>query len=194
MTTANSVTAVRVGLPDVTGGAYHGPLDTTLPTDSTTALDAGLLGVGFVTADGVVESTSISTTNVNNWAGDTVRVVQTAHDLTYKLTLMQVGTAETLKAFYGATNVTSVAATADHGNTLAVTVKGTQLGAEIWVFQLKDGDNTGRIVVPNCQITEKGDVSYVASDAVTLPITIAAYPDSSGNKAYIYWDDGQKSA
>jgi hypothetical protein len=62
------------------------------------------------------------------------------------------------------------------------------------VFEILDGLRTGRVVLPDAQVTARGDVSYVDTDAVSYPVTLTAYPDANGVKAYIYWDDGVKAA
>jgi hypothetical protein len=65
-------------------------------------------------------------------------------------------------------------------------VTGTQPDEERWVIDVVDGTDLIRIVVPSGQVTELGDVTYVNGDAIGRPVTITAYPDVTGNKAYIY--------
>ena len=58
-----------------------------------------------------------------------------------------------------------------------------------WVLHIVDGDNLRRIVIPDGQVTERQDVTYVNGDAIQYGVTITCYPDASGIKAYIY-DEG----
>ena len=48
------------------------------------------------------------------------------------------------------------------------------------------GNRVKRIVVPNAQITEVGDVTYVDGEPIGYEVTVSAYPDASGNTAYEY--------
>jgi hypothetical protein len=48
-------------------------------------------------------------------------------------------------------------------------------------------DNTAkRIVIPDCKISEFGDVVYSDSEAVGYETTVTCMPDSSGNTHYEY--------
>jgi hypothetical protein len=52
-----------------------------------------------------------------------------------------------------------------------------------------DGDVDIRIVIPDGQVTERGDVTYANGEAIGYDVTVTAYPDDSGVKAYIYRDE-----
>jgi hypothetical protein len=55
---------------------------------------------------------------------------------------------------------------------------------------MKDGDARVLIVVPDGQVSETGEVSFVKSSALTWPVTLTTYPDADGVNVYIYLDDG----
>ena len=57
------------------------------------------------------------------------------------------------------------------------------------MLEVRDGAKTVRIVLPDAQITERGEVTYKTDEAVAYDVTITAYPDKNGVKAYIYLDD-----
>src|SRR5699024_2477043 len=59
-----------------------------------------------------------------------------------------------------------------------------------WVFELKDGDNRIRVVVPDGQITTRGEINYTHAGAIQYEVTIEAVPDVDGNKAIKVTDDG----
>jgi hypothetical protein len=163
---ALDATKVRVG---VTGGAYVAPLGTTLPTDATSALNGAFVELGYINENGVTETQNISTNKIKAWQnGDIVRTVQTQHDLEYKFTPLE-SNASVLAQVYPSGQIT-----------------GAQRGNAEWVFNVVDGVNKIRVVLPNAQITDIGDVNYVNGDAIDYPLTITAYPDASGVKAYIY--------
>jgi hypothetical protein len=161
-------------LVGVTGGAYLAATGTTLPTDSQTALNAAFEEVGYISEDGVSQSISEDITDLKAWQnGDVVRKIQTSHDLTYQLTMIETSDV-TLEAYYG-----NYAAG-------AVEINGDQLPHKSWVLEVVDGDDDLRVVIPDGQITERGDIVYQNGDAVGYQITITCFPDDDGNKAYIY--------
>jgi hypothetical protein len=170
MTTASNV---RVG---VTGGAYTAPDGTTLPTDPSTALDGAFVDVGYISEDGVTQSIGADVTDITAWQNaDVVRKIQTSHDLTYQFTMIETSEV-TLEAYYG--NYT----------TGTVEITGAQLPHGPWVLSVIDGDAEIRIVIPDGQVTERGDIVYQNGDAVGYPITISCFPDDDEVKAYMYLD------
>lgn len=184
-----AATDVRVASPVTgTGGVLSGPLTATPPTDATTTL-TGYNPLGYVGEDGLTMSQARSTERIRAWGGDTVRIVQTEHDVTFSFTFLETNEA-VAKEVYGEGQVTATAAGASNGNQLAIEVTSATLENKQWVFDMKDGDARIRVVVPNGQITEVGDVNYVHSGALTYAVTLEAFPDESGVKTYIYTDDG----
>lgn len=186
---ANDVTKVAVGKPKATGGAFTGPAGTALPTTEATALNAALHLLGYISDAGVTQHIANSTTDIVAWGGDTVRKIVTTEDVTFDFTMIETN-AESQRAYYGSDNVTVTAATVSAGEKLAIEVRSGVLPIQPWVFELKDGARTGRIVVPLAQVSSRGDIAYVDNSAISYPTTLAAYPDGDGVKAYIYWDDG----
>jgi hypothetical protein len=168
MTTASNV------LVGVTGDVSVAPEGTALPTNTSTALNAAFEAVGYISEDGVSQSISEDITDLKAWQnGDVVRKIQTSHDLTYAFTMIETSDV-TLETFYG-----NYAAG-------VVQIDGEQLDHKSWVLDVEDGDDDLRIVIPDGQITERGDIVYQNGDAVGYPVTITCFPDGSGNKAYIY--------
>lgn len=176
MTTAENV---RVA---VTGSVSVGPLTADLPTDATTTIDNDYDDVGYVSEDGVVQSIGEDITEIKAWQNsDIVRKVQTKHDLTYALTMIETSEVS-LSTFYGNYAGGTVEITSD------------QLDHLRWVIDVIDGDVEIRIVIPDGQIGDRGDVTYKNGDALGYPITITCYPDADGVKAYIYHHDFVASA
>lgn len=164
----------------VTGAALVAPLGTTAPTNSTTAVAATFKDVGYISEDGVTQSISTDVSDIKAWQnGDVVRKVQTSHDYTLQFSMIET-TDTTLKLYYADSTATAG----------AVKVTGAQSAHNVWVLDVKDGDDTIRIVLPDAQITERGEVTFKNDEAVGYDITLTAYPDTSGVKAYIYLDDG----
>lgn len=188
--TAPSVANVVSGKPLASGGVFRGPLATKVPSDATTALDSNMVGLGYVSSDGLTETIDKSTSKITAWGGDTVMVVQTEHSVTYKLTLIETGNPNVLKAVYGETNVTTTPATTSKGTLHKVLVNSKTTEAAAWDFEMADAGKTIRIFVPNGQVTSIGDVTYSDEDLVGYEVEIEALPDTAGNKAYKFIDLG----
>jgi hypothetical protein len=159
----------------VTGGVYFAPLATALPVDTTTALAVAFLEVGFLGEDGVTQSIGDSNTAIKAWQNaSVVRRIQTEHTLTFKFTMIETN-ANSLAAYYG----TYAAGVAQ--------IKAGVLAHRVWVLHVIDGTDLIRIVVPDGQITERGDVSYVNGAEIGYPVTLECFPeDTTEVKAYVY--------
>ena len=190
---ANLVQNVVAGKPLATGGILSGPLGTALPTDASTAPNVAITGVGYISDDGVSESMNRETDKIKAWGGDVVKIVQSEHSVTYQYTMIEAARAEVNREVYGEPNVTATVATTTHGNLLAIKVTAEQLPHRVRVIEIKDGDARVRIVLPDSQITEVGDITYQDAAIIAYPVTVEAFPDASGVKAYKYTDDGKKA-
>lgn len=187
----NEVKNVLAGKPLAAGGVWRGPLGATLPTNATTALDAGITATGYISEDGLTETVGRTTENVKAWGGDIVKVLQTEYLVTYQFTFLESIKKEVLEAVYGADNVTTTAATVSSGTLHTVVLNSDQMPHETYVFEVRDGDARIRIVVPDGQITEVGDVTYNDGSVIGYPVTVTAFKDSTlGGQAVKYIDDG----
>lgn len=158
----------------VTGAVHVAPEGTAIPTDTTTALNAAFDDVGYISDAGVTQSIGETITNLKAWQnGDVVRKIQTEHDVTYQFTMIETSDV-TLNEYYG-----NYAAG-------AFQITGDQLPRRRWVLEVVDGDDDLRIVIPEGQITERGDIVYQNGDAVGYQVTISCFPDDDGVKAYGY--------
>lgn len=175
----NTASNVIVGKPLATGGILGAPLGTALPTDPTTALNVAFTAYGYVGDDGVTQTIGADTTDIKAWGGDTVRKVQTSHDLTYKFRLIETND-KSLGLYYGDSNVSTTT------GVTTVKINSQTLPHNEFVIEVKDGTNRVRVVIPDGQVTERGDVVYQDEDVTAYDVTVTCYPDASGNKAYIY--------
>ncbi|SDP09154.1 hypothetical protein SAMN04515671_2917 [Nakamurella panacisegetis] len=180
---------VAIGKPLATGGVLKAPLTTALPISEAAALLPAHVAVGYISDAGVTESTSTDSSSIVAWGGDTVRKVQTSHDVTYAFEMIEVNGVST-GIYYGEANVVATVAGPAVGAKLAIKVTAAELLHFQWVLEISDGLRRGRIILPDGQVTERGDVTYLNDDAVKYPVTVTAYPDATGTKAYIFWNDG----
>lgn len=153
----------------ITGELYVAPTGTTLPTDTTTALNVAFKGLGYFNEDGVKESYDKDTDDINAWQNATiVRTVVKSAKATFKGTLIQTNK-DVIEVVFG----TSVTQTAAHGT---YTINpGATSGRKAWVFEVIDGSNIKRISVAEGEITEIGETTYATGEAIGYEITLTAY-------------------
>lgn len=167
---------VRVGAATYAGGVFRAPVGTTLPTDTSTALNAAFLArnVGLIADDGVTQSIGNDTTDVRSWQlNQIVRTLVSNTKVTYQFTMLETSSIS-LETYYGNFSSSSFQVTGEQGI------------RQSWVIQVDDDGNAIRIVIPDGQVTERGDTVFSSTDVLRYPVTITAYPDSSGVAAYGY--------
>jgi len=180
--TNNNASNVSVGKPLVTGAVFHAPAGTTLPTSTAASLNAAFKAMGYVSADGVTNSNTPSSTEIKAWGGDTVAVPQTEKKDTFQMKLIECTNADVLSAVFGSGNVSGALATG-----LTVNVNSIEVPSGCWVIDMILRDNTAkRIVIPDGKISEIGDVVYKDDEVIGYDITINCLPDSAGNTHYEY--------
>ena len=191
---------VRIGAPDqkTTGAIKSAPLGTTLPSLSdvkkaAVTLDPAFAGNEYVSEDGLTLTPTMSTTEIKDWSGATVRKVLESFDGTLAWTMISTNE-NSLGVAFGSDHVTHNAAGSDHGEQNMVALGAHIPDARSWVFLMKDGDARIVILVPNGQVTEVGEVNFAANKAVGWNVTLSTYPDENGESIYIITDDGVVSA
>ena len=178
----NNASNVTAGKPAIAGAIYFAPKGTTLPTDATTALDAAFDCLGYVSDSGLTNATGLETTDIKAWGGDTVLSIQTSKDDKFTFTLLEVLNKSVLEFVNGAANVSG-----DLTTGLTVTVNNADVEEVAIVINMLLRDNTQkRIVIPDCKISEIGDITYSDSEAVGYETTVTCMPDTSGNYHYEY--------
>ncbi|MGW8975134.1 phage tail tube protein [Streptomyces platensis] len=172
--------AVRVA---VTGAAYVAAPKSKLPTDATTVWDAAFTDIGWISDDGITESNSSDTTEIKGWqGGQTVRKVISSSEMTFQFTAIE--TSKTVLELY---HKGSKVVTTAGKSVLAIKAPGPD--RRIFGFDVIDGNAHIRIVIPDGEVTETGDITYKGDEAVAYELTITAYPGPDGTVAFKYSDD-----
>lgn len=172
--------AVRVA---ITGAAYVAPPGTTMPTDSEAVWPTGVTDVGWISDDGITESNSSDTTEIKGWqGGQTVRKVISSSEMTFKFTCIE--TSKTVLELY---HKGSKVITTDGKSVLAIKAPGPD--RRMFGFDVIDGDSHVRIVVPDGEVTETGDITYKSDEAIAYELTVTAYPGPDGTVAIKYSSD-----
>ena len=189
---------VLVGSPDqqsTTGAIRTGDVLTTSPAtfaEAQTAIDA-MEDSGYVSEDGLELSTDMSTADIREWGRAIVRKLLDSYDGTIGFSLIQSDEASWKQAI-GDEYVEKTAATIDHGEQLHVKMGAHMAPPKSWGFAMKDGDAKVIVIVPNGQVTTLDAITFNASEAIALPVTVSAYDDGTGNSIHIFLDDGVVSA
>jgi len=182
---------VFTGGPDqlTTGAILRAPLGTTLPTAIATAPDPAFKDSGYIGTDGLKLTPTTSTETIKDWSGATIREVLA--DFTAKMSWTHLELSEeAMKVYFGDDNVTVTPATLTTGTLIDAKLNAVELPICAWIFKIKDGVRKVLITVPLGQVTERGELTFLKTQAVSLPVTLTTYPDASGNNVYIYTDDG----
>lgn len=166
---ANDASKVRVG---ATGVVSHAPLATAVPTDTTTALNVAFVDVGYISDDGVSATIDQSNTDVRAWGGDLVRRITSEFGFSFTFTMLELN-ANSVAAFYG------------NGSATAWEVKSNQI-RKSWVIHIVDGAKIRRIVVPDGEVTDRGDITFATTEAIGYEVTVTAYPNATGVYAFEY--------
>jgi hypothetical protein len=182
--------SIFAGGPDqlVTGAILSAVTGTALPVDETTALAAAFKDSGYISDAGLKIGSNQNSTEITDWSGNVVRTIMAGYGNELSWEHLEWNE-QSLKNFLGDANVTAVTTT---GAPTKITAKfnGDEMPVKEWVFNIKDGVRKIRVVVPNGQVSERGEITFVKTDAVKLPITLKTFPDASGNHVYVYSNDG----
>lgn len=179
--TTNDSTMVSLGKFKVGGYAYWAPSGTVLPTDSSTPLAAAFKLLGYLSEDGLTNTTDTDTTEIKDANGTTVMKVITSYAESYQFALLEVLRAEAAKMRYNTGAVT--------GTDKSMTIKHQMPSDEdfVLVFEIAmSGDVKDRLVIGNGTRAEFGDRQVHAGDAQVYDVTVSANDMGNGVTAIEY--------
>jgi hypothetical protein len=179
---AVNVDLIRAYTDGLVATTAYGDTSVTLPTNGTGSLSADFFEVGSISDNGITEATSQDRTDIFIWQGAALaRRIPGKYTKTFKFaaaeqTLLNLGI-----QFPGS----AVTQTAE-GATVAEAPPSTDIRA--WVLHGIDGARKQRIVVPQGEVTERGDVVWSSGDITVYDWTLSAYT-SGGIACYRYYVD-----
>ena len=183
--TPGFVLAATAGQATAVSLAWIGDAATAvLPTTVSTALDASLKDLGYVTQDGATTSTGLTTNDIPVFGSPSpVRTLVTQETLTIALTAMEsnkVTEALTTRQTLAAITVTTATMSTTRG-------PGRDALYSI-VLDAVDGASSSafRRVYPRVRVTNIGDAQIGYNNVVQYPFTFTAYLDNSGVSEYRY--------
>jgi hypothetical protein len=169
---ALDATQVRSGL---TGNLYQAPVGTTMPTDTSTALAAAWIELGYVSEDGLTITPSTEVEDIGAWQSlYPVRSVVTGRSLVTSFSLIQRNTVNLELAFGG-----GVVAVASLTSTYSPPTSAT-VYERAYVFQVNDGTIVDRWLLYRGFPTISGDITFKTDEAAAYSMEIRTLPDTAG--------------
>lgn len=171
------------------GTIFFAPFGTPLPTTATAAKNVAFKPVGYISNTGITRNFNITTQEIVAHGGDVVREEETQHKPVFSFEMIETNSVS-LALYYGDGNVTTTAATVSAGTKRTTLVRAKAKARGSWIIESVDGSWIGREVIPDGQVTNRGQSQNVDGDALKYPVDVVAYPDATGVKVYRYEDDG----
>jgi hypothetical protein len=188
---ARDVTQLAAPSPNVAGGVMRGSLGAVVPVTALGPItDSSVVDLGIIGDTGLVRTEDRQNTDVFDWGGNLVATLQDRYALTLKFSFLQVMNADVAMAAYGDSNVSVTPPTTNSGTELRILMNNKLLDNATWIFDGTYQNINMRLVVPIARITQLGDVTWVHNKLCQYDVTLKPFPDSSGNHAYQYWNDG----
>ena len=181
----NEVTA---GKHKIGGHVYRAPIGSTLPTDAKTALTSDYIDMGYISEDGVTNSTSLEVQEIKDWNGNVVLRIQTSKDDKFKAKFISAMNTEVQKMVYGDENVTGTSVSDTGG--LVVKSNAKELEDYIYVFEMvATGNIAHRVVIPCAKPIEVEDITYKSTEAVGYGVTLGCTAYNADGDTHInYWE------
>ena len=156
----------------------YGEATATAPT-GLGALPVGFTDVGYISEDGVVESTEQSVEKIKAWQRNAfVRQSVTEGEITFSCTLIETKK-ETIELAFGVT----VGVDGSY-----VKTPGKSHPIRSFILDVIDGERLERSYIPSGQVTELGEINRVNGEPVGYEITITALDNSTIGGSVQVWD------
>lgn len=158
----------------LTGAVYRAPLGSTLPTNPTSPWAVAFEELGYVSEDGLTETRSDDWNAIRAWQNRTiVRQLLTGSDYTLAFSLLET-TAVGLETYHSGSLMT------DNGSVATMEVMEPTEQHYVFGLDVLDGDVHMRLIIPDGQVTEVGEIVYKNGEPLMYPLTITARSDPDG--------------
>lgn len=154
------------------------PLATTGPT-GLGVLPTGFVDLGYISEDGVTESTDQSVEQIKAWQRNAVvRSTVAEGTTTFSFTMIETKAATVELAFGAEVDVDGS----------YVKNPGKERPRQSFIIDVIDGDRLERQYIPDGQVTELGEITRANGEAVGYEVTITAYDNEGIGGAVKVWD------
>ena len=178
----DNVTAAK---PMIGGAVFRAPFGTALPTTASETLDSAFEDLGYISSDGIKNTTEITSEEVKAWGGDVVMTPETGKSDKFTIKFIEATNTGVLKTVHGQDNVTG---TLETGITIRVNSKEHSEDSYVIDTVLRGG-SIKRLVIPKGKVTAIGEIQYVDNIPVGYDTTISAVPheewDGDTHREYI---------
>ena len=163
------------------GYIWVAPLGTQPPTDATSALASGFVGLGYLSEDGLTEPASFSAgDDIVAAGGDTVAQADPTFSKTWTGTCIEALNEDLLEVAYGYANVRVTASTSANDGLITILERASELEHHVIVIdEVLKGGRKRRNVMPDATFLITGDISHVHTALVNFEFTINAYPTAN---------------
>lgn len=170
--------------------SWFAPKGSTLPTAAAgvgATLDTALKDAGLITEDGLRKGVDENSSDVNAYGVTVpVRTLTTRSKITFGLTFLESN--PTVLSIYNRLPLTGDDALVVGTDGSLDFTEGVQRVAEYSaVFDIIDGANHIRGVVPVLQVTDRTEFNVKAGEPITYGVTLTAYPGSDGVAVHWYY-------
>ncbi len=173
----NLLVGTQAGGSDGTGLGWFGVTGTTMPTDATTALNAGFKDAGLISEEGLVVSFAEQTKKIKAYGSTaTQRVLIIDSEFTFKIRFLE--TNEISQAVFWRKTIGSITPAVSTG-AFSVTAGPTSRNLFAFVGDIVDvsaGTNHLRFAAASCEVTGRDDLSISNGNEIGWGVTITAYP------------------
>jgi hypothetical protein len=166
-----------------------GPVGTMMPTsnipgDPGTALDPAFLDPGWITEDGLSRAVDLNTNEVNAYGSAVpVRIIKTTRTTTFTIGFLESNPVSL--ALYHELPLDAPELIPDTDGFMEFTEGQARTQLYAGVFDIVDGKNAIRALVPTFEVTGQEDFSAQPGNPITYGCTLTAYPGSTG--VAIHW-------
>lgn len=172
---AQDLEAVIVGQ---TGKIYTAPIGTVVPADPVAVWGTGWIDLATISEDGMTTSFNEDTSEIKQWGGGVVRKMITSSETTFQWKCLE-SSKQVMETFFKVP--------VDDTDSM-LEIKGGVRAEAAWGIDVLDGTTHVRFVIPRGELSERGDITWKADEAVAYEMTVTAYQDANGVAAIMYSD------
>lgn len=154
----------------VTGAVYAGPTSATAPTSATSSVPAAYNDMGYISEDGVTEAYDEDVQDIQAWQGGAiVRTLISSSKASLSFTMIE-SKASTLELYHKGSTMEAVT------DGYKIDVKLPNVVRKKFILDVLDGSTHLRIYVPDGEVTERGEITYVNDETISYNVTLTCYP------------------
>jgi hypothetical protein len=154
----------------VTGAVYAGPTSATAPTSAISSVPATYNDLGYISEDGVTEAYDEDVQDIQAWQGGAiVRTLISSSKASLSFTMIE-SKASTLELFHKGSTMEEIT------DGYKIDVKSPNVVRKKFILDVLDGSTHLRIYVPDGEVTERGEITYVNDETISYNVTVTCYP------------------